>query len=38
MNPRLNDLEIDEYQRQGQELYRQRKYRAALQRFNTVSR
>ena len=33
---KLSDLEADEYQRQGQELYRQGKYQAALQRFNAV--
>lgn len=30
------ELEADEYRRQGQELYRQGKYHAALQRFNAV--
>ncbi|KAL8823641.1 MAG: hypothetical protein Q9191_005673 [Dirinaria sp. TL-2023a] len=30
------EFEADEYQRQGQELYRQGKYHAALQRFNAV--
>ena len=33
---KLTELEADEYQRQGQELYRQGKYQAALQRFNAV--
>ena len=33
----LTDIEIDEYQRQGQQLYRQHKYQAALQRFSTVN-
>lgn len=36
MPPKLTELEADEYQRHGQELYRQGKYQAALQRFNAV--
>lgn len=36
MISKLTDLEVDEYHRQGQELYRQHKYQAALQRFNAV--
>lgn len=36
MASKLTELQAEEYQRQGEELYRQRKYTAALQRFNTV--
>lgn len=36
MASKLTELEADELQKQGQDLYRQKKYQAALQRFNAV--
>ena len=36
MASKLTELEAGELQRQGQDLYRQKKFQAALQRFNAV--
>ena len=36
MASKLTELEAAELQRQGQDLYRQKKFQAALQRFNAV--
>lgn len=38
MASRLTDMEIDDYRSQGHQLYRQKRYQAALQRFNAVNK